>query len=268
MHERDFVSNHEEQQRIQDQSFQTNFWYEKRRDEFVVDDEVINKAGVSIVSNEILAFCYVAFWLQKPVHCIINRDMFFITKSESSSGLYEFIFNKDTTYKKMLSAYFVWQFALDIIAREDEDGDRYVSSPLADFVTPVFSLSKILLEKILFAKYGAEVNLCDYLNKSFSSFTLSEILKSDSDESEMVRNVIRFCMKFVFGKISKNGKDIEDEDNSEASKMFKKLMTDESYYEVLKHEMENKKLSEKQINTLVKSKKVVNKKAVRAKSKQ
>jgi len=244
MHERDFVSNHDEQQRIQNESFETNYWYEKRRGEFVIDDEDISNLGVEIVSNQVFAFCYVSFWLQKPVHAIMNMEKFFITKAESPSGLYEFIFNQNTNFREMLSAYFVWIHAFSIFAGENEDGERFLPEPVADFVTPVFALSKIVLEKMLFIKYKAEINMSEYLIRNFESMSNFELLDSKTELSILIKDIIKYCSRYVYEKLSlvDNENEFEVDDKTESGKQLKKLMTEESYFEVLKHELENKKI--------------------------
>lgn len=133
---RDFWAYDEVQMRLQNESFRTNYWYEIRRGEF---RETPNK-GVEVVSNEVFAKAYTGFVLKREA----NENVFFISREKDENGLYESIFNADTTFDNMLLAYRMNQFL------EVETYSRYNDSLV---------IMRILLEKIYPTHFNAHVNL-------------------------------------------------------------------------------------------------------------
>lgn len=101
MQDYDFWANDDVQIRLQNESFETDVWYEKRRGEFVnkTDNEV------EIVQNIHFIKPYLAFHLQEVYLAFNHQNDFFISQKESKTGLYESIFNSDTSYKDLLVAY-------------------------------------------------------------------------------------------------------------------------------------------------------------------
>jgi hypothetical protein len=109
LHDRDFWANDDIQQKLQNESFATNLWYEKRRDEFRLSEEEQEKLGINIISNENFIVEYVAFHLQKPFYAITRRNDFFISSKEEKSGLYEDIFNVNKIkFEDMYASVLVW----------------------------------------------------------------------------------------------------------------------------------------------------------------
>ncbi len=108
--DRDFHANDEVQIRLQEESFNTKVWYEKRRDEFRV-----LPGEVEVVSNEIFAMQYLAYQLQDPLSVYKNNsrnNINFISIKENERGLYEKIFNEKTIFVDMLCAHYVYKMAL------------------------------------------------------------------------------------------------------------------------------------------------------------
>jgi hypothetical protein len=97
--DRDFCANDDIQIKLQNASYKTPVWYEKRRGEFREVPEKITK-----VPNYIFANVYLAYHLQEPVSVLsnyrqenhINKDLNFISYREHKDGLYEKIFNNIT----------------------------------------------------------------------------------------------------------------------------------------------------------------------------
>jgi len=69
--DRDFLANDEIQQRLQNESFETGIWYERRQGEFREKPE-----NIMILPNIIFANSYLAYYLQDPVSVIKNNDYF------------------------------------------------------------------------------------------------------------------------------------------------------------------------------------------------
>jgi hypothetical protein len=119
MDDRDFWANDPIQIRLQNESFNTKYWYEKRKDEFVETPE-----GISVLSNKHLASTYISFYYQDPFIAkkaftdldIDNYDALFLSKKEDEHfGLYEFIFNSSTKYNDVLASEFIFQLAKDFL---------------------------------------------------------------------------------------------------------------------------------------------------------
>ena len=104
--DRDFVANEDVQIRLQKESFNTPYWYEKRRGEFRVEEI----DDIKIVSNEVFARYYLAYFLHQPDKFINrnvdnNKDLIFISHKDHKDGLYETVFNDKTTFVDMLAGY-------------------------------------------------------------------------------------------------------------------------------------------------------------------
>jgi hypothetical protein len=137
MQDYDFWANDEVQIRLQNESFETDVWYEKRRGEFVskTDNEV------EIIQNIHFIKPYLAFHLQKVDWAYYRQNDFFISQKESKTGLYESIFNSDTSYKDLLVAYKINAYLQELFDKSE------FSKPIDD---SALSLSILALAKTLF----------------------------------------------------------------------------------------------------------------------
>lgn len=111
VYDRDFHANDPVQQRLQDESFLTNFWYERRRGEFSGKPV---PAEITVLDSETLARAYLVFWLEKPIEAIRDLDksehnrLTFKSYNNIKGGLYEEIFNAATTFEALLLSYQVF----------------------------------------------------------------------------------------------------------------------------------------------------------------
>lgn len=104
--ERDFHSNDDVQKSIQNDFLKyTNIWYETRRGEFRKKIKEI-----SILTNELLGQLYLAYFINDPFNAKQNRKLLFVSRNMNSSGLYEIIFNHETSYQDMIIAYYLNSF--------------------------------------------------------------------------------------------------------------------------------------------------------------
>lgn len=108
--DRDFRANDEVQTRLQNESYKTNVWYERRRGEFRTLPE-----GVQAVSNEEFAKAYLAFWLDYEFVYLLKKskiqstnNILFVSNQDNEEGLYEMIFNHNTTFNDMLAAWHIY----------------------------------------------------------------------------------------------------------------------------------------------------------------
>lgn len=172
--DRDFCANDEIQVALQNASYQTNVWYEKRRDEFRETPE-----GVKEIPNLVFANVYLAYHLQDPVSVIKNytqrfqtdKNLNFISHKDHKDGLYEKIFNKNTSYEDMLCAFYVF----DII------DDKALFSYEDTFKTNLYhllALFKIAFTKYLRAKYGEKINVNKQIIKIYENEDKKIILKT------------------------------------------------------------------------------------------
>ncbi|GAB4395466.1 MAG: hypothetical protein OHK0053_03560 [Microscillaceae bacterium] len=142
--DRDFCANDDIQVALQNTSYQTNIWYEKRRDEFRE-----TPVGIKKVPNFVFANVYLAYHLQDPVSVLKNhtqrfkthKDLNFISHKDHKDGLYEKIFNNNTSFEDMLCAFYIF----DII--DSQTPFSYEQT----FKTNLYHL--LALFKVAFTKY-------------------------------------------------------------------------------------------------------------------
>jgi AIPR protein len=164
MEDRDFCANDDVQLKLQQQSFHTNIWYEKRRDEFQLNKAAQAKIGISIVPNTEFVTAYMCFERQEPYTVIHFRQYFFIAEKDDKQGLYERVFKWDTEFKDMYAAFLMWQLlpkTFDI--PEKEDVDEWTT----DISFTILALSKKVMKVYFALKYAnmveKQVNISHYL---------------------------------------------------------------------------------------------------------
>ncbi len=235
LYDRDFVANHEIQQRLQNESFNTNVWYEKRRDEFRIKENKPDNLKIKIVPNEIMTLAYVAFHMQNPINAINKKSYFFISRKEDSEGLYDDIFNPDTKYVDILSSFYMWDLLVNTFGKKDENSIS-ISGQMLAILMPALSLSKIVLTKYLNKKYpknDKEFNLNLYIKRSFE--------ENDEDKHLLFLKVIMFSLGKIFSKI-------KVDDDEKANNNIKKLMNSLVFYQSIKDEIEDNELSIEEID--------------------
>ena len=205
----DFMSNDVQQIRIQNESFQTNYWYQKRRGEFIQEHMPEN---VLFIPNERIASAYVAFHMQNPHDAIENRKLFFVSQLNNSSGLYEKIFNENTKYEDMLASYHIYTLVQYGYKNADEESRKKgLLKAKRSVVLCVVSLTKVFLELYLKEKYGAKNESClsRYINKVFE----------DKDEEKLAQ-IYRITV------VCNNSIGLSDDFDS----TYEKLLDSNNYY--------------------------------------
>lgn len=241
--DRDFVANDEIQKRLQEESFETPYWYEKRRGEFRTKDI----EGVQIVSNEEFAKLYLAYYLHDPIKVLSifakKKNKFaFISHKQDKDGLYEIIFNEDTSFKDMLAAYQI----------------QSLIEYCFEFNIPVFSQNIILLSLFSYIakdyykiKYDNNIeDISPVINKGFQSNDIDTFLK-----------VLKYINDFIYNNDSirqtkKTETDLGDEKTEkqidiESEIMHNlKLITSSGYFEKIKEELFANKIIVEDIENL------------------
>jgi hypothetical protein len=228
--DRDFCANDEIQVALQNASYQTNIWYEKRRSEFRETPE-----GVKKIPNLVFANVYLAYHLQDPVSVLKNhtqrfktdKDLNFISHKDHKDGLYEKIFNKNTSYEDMLCAFYIFDIIDDSTPFSYED----------TFKTNLYhllALFKVAFTKYLKAKYDDKINVNKQIIKIY-----------EKGEKEIIVKTFKFLNQFV-------EKQVEVTNNEEKTneRMFKFLFT-LSHYQKIYDTLEDTEISTKDIEDIV-----------------
>lgn len=228
--DRDFCANDDIQIRLQNESFKTNVWYEKRRGEFREVPE-----NVAVISNEEFSNVYLACHLQNPTGVFENylqwldskKNLIFISHKEHKNGLYETVFHNNIAFKDMLAAYYIsimFEIARGKI-REEKNHIFYF----------FIALSTIIWKKYLQIKLGNSINVSDYIIKNIEDTKIMDI-------SMKIRY---FIIEFVDKRITVNNDKEKTNDNLD------KLLLNPSYYERLREELEESHFSAEDIESIV-----------------
>jgi hypothetical protein len=228
--DRDFCANDDIQIKLQNASYKTPVWYEKRRGEFREVPENITK-----VPNYIFANVYLAYHLQEPVSVLsnyrqenhINKDLNFISYREHKDGLYEKIFNEETKFEDMLCAIYV----------SDAIFENTLFSYRNSFESHFYhllALFKVAFTKYLQAKFGDKINVNHYIIKIY-----------EKDEIEIILKIFEFLDEFVEDRLENKDDNEKIEDN------IVKFLFEPFRYEKIKEELENMEISVNQIEDIV-----------------
>ena len=227
--DRDFCANDDIQIMLQNASYQTNIWYEKRRDEFRETPENVKK-----VPNYIFANAYLAYHLQDPVSVIknydqrkMNKNLNFISHKENENGLYEKIFNEETTFENMLCAFYVFNIIYNAVPFSYQATFR---SSLYHFL----ALFKVAFTKYLKAKFNNNINV----NKR-----IIEIY--EKNEKEIIVKTFKFINQFV-----KNQLEVSKNEEKTTERILNFLFKP-FHYEKIKEVLEDLELSVEDIESVI-----------------
>jgi hypothetical protein len=229
--DRDFCANDDIQVALQNASYQTNVWYEKRRDEFRE-----TPTGVKKVPNFVFANVYLAYHLQDPVSVLKNhtprfkthKDLNFISHKDHKDGLYEKIFNESTLWEKMLSAYYLLEIKTEWERIELEDS-------IETGVYHRLALSKTVFEKYLKTKYGESINISNYIIRLYESGQEGHIL----------------CLKIFNYVYAFYRKQLFTTDRQETIARIRSFMFTPSHYQKIYDALEDAEISVKDIDDIV-----------------
>ena len=177
LEERDFWANDAIQIQLQNESFETKYWYEKRREEFrVVPDDV------TVVSSRDLAFSHLALNLARPRaawEAIASGGDYLFVSSEDDrkNGLYQQTFI-NAQFKDMLAAYLFGETVYPHIYPDEELSKNELIHELL--------LVRIVLDKYLKRKLNThELNLNKY------------ILKNHENEKLLFAKIAKFTTELI-----------------------------------------------------------------------
>lgn len=177
---RDFWANEPNQVRLQNESFQSPYWYEIRRGEFRLRPKTITG-----VENIEFAKSYLAIFLQKPY--LVDENLIFVFPKEDKKGLYEIIFNEETHFEDMLAVY---KLKIEMAA-------------LLNLKTPKFYLSLGLFKTVFDRLKPSETPFANEINRLLATehgiaFLLKIQIYILLKLKEMDKNVPKSGLKNVF----------------------------------------------------------------------
>ena len=210
--DRDFWSNDEIQQRIQNYFYTTNVWYEKRAGEFRKTPKDIVK-----VANSYVASAYLAFELSDPVSVFeasISRDhqdidLIFTSHKDNQDGLYEKIFNKNTSELAMFASFCMLDILTDI---EGFDLERLFFSNGFH----ILAMSRVVLEKYLSDKFKDNLNVHEFVKRRYLD-----------DDTEIIKKCFHYASKFMKKEIESAGNQEKESEN------VINIMTKHAHFELL-----------------------------------
>ena len=175
MEDRDFWANDEVQLRLQNESFKTNLWYEKRRDEFR-GVENLKEKGINIYPNKNISEAYLLFYLQLPFPILGKRNKVFVSRKDDKEGLYEVIFNQNTRFEDMIASSLANSLLIALFSTIDKNiSDK--SPAVTIYFEPALSISKTVMQKyfntIQKSEKNKNVNLSKFLI-DFDNYISSE----------------------------------------------------------------------------------------------
>lgn len=228
VNERDFRANDDIQVKIQNQFFNTNFWYEKRRAEF---REV--PKGIKKIPNAIFANAYLAFQLQDPVNVLNNyrqhktsgKDLIFVSHKDHKDGLYEKVFNENSNFEDFLVSFYLLE---TLIKRTPFDFEDTFSSNLYHLL----SLFKIVFTRYCKAKFGEKVNVNLQIQRLY-----------DAGETEIFLKAFKFINEYLEAEFKLN----EEEKSFEK---FISFLTSNSQYERIKGQLEETDITIEKIESI------------------
>jgi hypothetical protein len=237
--DRDFCANDDIQVALQNASYQTNVWYEKRRGEFRE-----TPYGVKKIPNSVFANAYLAYYLQDPVSVLknheqrnkTNKDLNFISHKDHKDGLYEKIFNSRTSFEDMLAAFYVFDTIDEVTPYSYQD----------TFETSLYHL--LALFKIAFTKYITAQKAAYHKEKNGKkeiNVNKQIIDIYEKGEKEIIVKTFKFLNLFV-------EKQIEVTNNEEKTneRMLKFLFT-LSHYQKIYDTLEDTEISTKDIEDII-----------------
>jgi hypothetical protein len=172
--DRDLCAHNAIQIELQTASYQTKIWYEKRRGEFRILPDDVQK-----IPNFIFANVYLAYYLQDPISVLknhqqqikSNKDLNFISHRNHKQGFYEKIFNQNTRFEDMLAAFYLYHLMVEQMKLPYEQ----------TFKTNIYyllSLFKIVFTKYLKAKFDPTIHVNKHILKIYEKNERTLFLKT------------------------------------------------------------------------------------------
>jgi hypothetical protein len=187
--ERDFHANDEVQIRLQQESFKTKFWYEKRQDEF----RGRIPEGIKVISNERFAKAYLAYQLEESISNELN--LIFVSNKDHPNGLYEKIFNERTKFENMLCSITITGLIEEFLKSYSSRDvmyylgifkivfSKYLKNKYPD---ASISINKKIMELINKEDISSLNNILVFIRSNFPQNTDYEMLKNYFEDMEII----------------------------------------------------------------------------------
>jgi hypothetical protein len=229
IYDRDFCANDDIHIKLQNDSYQTKFWYEKRRDEFREIPE-----GITEVPNYVFANAYLAYHLQDPVSVINNyrqyqetkKDLIFVSHKEHKDGLYEKLFNDRTLFEDMLCSFYIF-YVID-------DTPFVYEDTFKTSLYHILALFKVAFIKYLQSKFNKRINVNKHIISAY-----------ERGEKDIILKAFKFINQFVDTQL-----EVENNGEKTTEEMIKFLVK-RSHYEKVKDALEDLNISVKDIEDIV-----------------
>ena len=229
IYDRDFCANDDIQIKLQNDSYQTKFWYEKRRDEFREVPE-----GITEVPNYVFANAYLAYHLQDPVSVINNyrqyqetkKDLIFVSHKEHKDGLYEKLFNDKTLFEDMLCSFYIF-YVID-------DTPFVYEDTFKTSLYHILALFKVAFIKYLQSNFNKRINVNKHIISAY-----------EKGEKDIILKAFKFINQFVDTQL-----EVENNGEKTTEEMIKFLVK-RSHYEKVKDALEDLNISVKDIEDIV-----------------
>lgn len=225
LHYRDFYANDDIQLRLQNESFETNIWYEKRRDEFRLDKKTLEELNIEIVSNRDIMPAYIAFHQQNPLRAINDQNLFFVSRKDNSKGLYEEIFNENTKFSDILASFNLLKYLYQFVNKYNTE------EMLSDSFGRIFNLFILAIYRPIIIKYlnqkfpdnKKEINISLFINRIFN--------EDKQEEKIILRKIFPICTYFINEKLPQNNKTL-------SLNLLDAIISD-NFFETVVNEIEN-----------------------------
>jgi hypothetical protein len=229
VNDRDFYANDDIQVELQNASYNTNIWYEKRRSEFRELPREVRK-----ITNQIFANLYLAYQLQDPVSVLKNharytktsKDLNFVSHKDDKDGLYEKIFNDRTKFEDMLCAFYVFE----TIVNKKLPIQITFNSNLYHLI----ALFRVAFTKYLQAKYDDKINVNKFIIGIY-----------EKGETDIIRKTFRFLNNFVEKEVEVKN------DQKKTTLRTIKFLLELAHYEKIKEQLEELEIKPEDIENII-----------------
>lgn len=210
--DRDFWSSDDVQEKIQEYFYDTSVWYERRSGEF----RKVPK-GVIRVPNTYIANAYLSFWLTDPISVFeasVKRehegvDLIFTSHKDNKEGLYEKIFNKYTSPNEVFASFCMFDILTNGKGFDLEN--VYFTNGFH-----ILALSKIIMEKYLQQKFGSEISVVNYIERSY-----------ENEEFDLFKKCLMYSSMLMRDEMDCAG------DSDKEREVMVNLLTKRSHFDIL-----------------------------------
>jgi hypothetical protein len=227
MEARDFWANDPIQIQLQEESFKTKYWYERRRGEFRTVP-----TDITVLNNEVTALSYLAFCEQKPVIPILKPNSVF---KSAKNGIYNTVFNKEASFENLLASHLMWQWMLEYLKdfvkkSKKTDSLSLVSEELFEATQRLHGWLALALSKPFAEEYLKATYPNDNKNINIYSFINEAITQQKKDKI----NTLKRILIYSFQTVKKDLKRLIQSENENQLIQMERAIKEPSFYEQLR----------------------------------